>query len=262
MITVTREFADRVADVAQLLAGDEVPDEALHRLTALEAGLVPGGTAAAVTIAMPSGALTFAASDQRLGELQRLQLDSGEGPVVETLRHNEPRRVDDTTAEHRWPPFCRAAAEAGFASCLVLPLRTDRQPVGAVALYGEEPNVFRGAAHDIALLVAAQGGTAVHNAGLYGTCRRMVDNLHAALESRAVIEQAKGILHAELGVSPAEAFRLLSRHSQNTNQRVRKISAELVWGQISAEEFRSPPGPGGGHGPESPSSPCPGQPTE
>ena len=66
--------------------------------------------------------------------------------------------------------------------------------------------MFRGAAHDIALLFAAQGGTAVHNAALYRACRRMVDNLHAGLESRAIIEQAKGILHAELGVTPAEAF--------------------------------------------------------
>lgn len=109
MITMTREFADQVADVARLLEGDEVPDEALHRLTALAAGLVPGGTAAAVTIAMASGALTFAASDQRLEELHRLQLDSEDGPVVETLRHNEPRRADDTAAECRWPAFCRAA---------------------------------------------------------------------------------------------------------------------------------------------------------
>jgi GAF domain-containing protein len=241
MIAVTREFADRVADVAQLLDGDEIPDEALHRLTALAAGLVPGGTAAAATIAMASGALTSAASDQRLEELHRLQFDEGGGPVVETLRHNEPRRVDDTAAERRWPAFCRAAAEAGFASCLMLPLRTDRQPAGAVALYGPEPNVFRGAAHDIALLVAAQGGTAVHNAALYGTCRRMVESLHAGLESRAVIEQAKGVLHAELGVSPEEAFRLLSRYSQNTNQRVRKISAGLVQGRITAAEFRPPP---------------------
>jgi GAF domain-containing protein len=238
MITVTREFADRVADVAQLLEGDEIPDEALDRLTALAAELVPGGTAAAVTIAMASGALTFAASDQRLEELHRLQVDGDGGPVVESLRHSEPRRVDDTTAECRWPGFCRAAADAGFASCLVLPLRTDRQPAGVVALYGHEPNVFRGAAHDIALLVAAQGGTAVHNAALYGTCRRMVESLHAGLESRAVIEQAKGMLHAELGVSPAEAFRLLSRYSQNTNQRVRKISAALVQGRIAAAEFR------------------------
>ena len=242
MITVTREFADRVADVAQLLEGDEIPDEALHRLTALAAELVPGGTAAAVTVAMASGALIFAASDRRLEELHQVQVDGG-GPVVESLRHNEPRRVDDMTAECRWTGFCQAAAEAGFASCLVLPLRTDRQPAGAVALYGSEPNAFRGAAHDIALLVAAQGGTAVHNATLYRTCRRMVESLHTGLESRAVIEQAKGMLHAELGVSPAEAFRLLSRYSQNTNQRVRKVSAGLVQGRIAAAEFRSPADP-------------------
>jgi AmiR/NasT family two-component response regulator len=65
-----------------------------------------------------------------------------------------------------------------------------------------------------------------------------VSNLHVGLESRAVIEQAKGILHAELGVSTEEAFRLLSRYSQDTNQRVRKISARLVEGGISAAEIR------------------------
>jgi len=138
----------------------------------------------------------------------------------------------------RWPAFCEAAAEAGFRSCLVLPLRTDRRPAGAVALYGRDPDVFRGAAHDIALLFAAQGGTAVRNASLYRTCRSMVSNLHAGLESRAVIEQAKGILLAELDVSPEEAFHLLSRYSQNTNQRVRKVSARLVEGLLSAEQFR------------------------
>jgi hypothetical protein len=55
MITMTREFADRVAGVAQLLEGDEIADETLSRLTALGAELVPGGTAAAVAIAMARG---------------------------------------------------------------------------------------------------------------------------------------------------------------------------------------------------------------
>ncbi len=238
MVIVTRQFADQVADVAQLLTEDEVPDEALRRLTELGVELVPGGTAAAVTIAQDGTGLTFAASDQRLGELHRLQFDSDDGPVVETLRHNEPRRIDDTMAERRWPAFCHAAATAGFGSCLVLPLRTDRQPAGAVALYGHEPDVFRGAAHDIALLFAAQGGTAVRNASLYSACRRMVNHLHAGLESRAIIEQAKGMLHAELGVSPAEAFGLLSRYSQNTNQRVRRVSADLVQGRIGPADLR------------------------
>lgn len=238
MVEVTREFADRVAAVARLLEAEEAEDEALRRLTGLGAELVPGGSAVAVTIAADRSALTFAASDQRLDNLHHLQFDADEGPVVETLRHNEPRRIDDATAERRWPAFCRAAAEAGFCSVLSLPLRTDRQPAGAVALYGSGPGAFRGVAHDVALLFAAQGGTAVHNAKLYRTCRRMVDNLHAGLESRAVIEQAKGILHAELGVSPAEAFRLLSRSSQNTNQRVRKIAADLVRGQVAAADLR------------------------
>lgn len=238
MMTVTREFADRVADVARLLDTEEPEDEALRRLTGLGAELVPGGSAVAVTIAVDRSALTFAASDQRIDTLHYLQFDAGDGPVVETLRHNEPRRIDDTTDERRWPAFCRAAAEAGFCSLLSLPLRTDLQPAGAVALYGPAPGAFRGAAHDVALLFAAQGGTAVRNARLYRTCRRMADNLQAGLESRAVIEQAKGILHAELGVSPAKAFQLLSRFSQNSNQRVRKIAADLVHGRITAAELR------------------------
>jgi GAF domain-containing protein len=238
MVVVSREFADRVADVARLLEAKEAEDEVLRRLTGLGAELVPGDSAVAVTIAADRSALTFAASDQRLDRLHYLQFDAGDGPVVETLRHNEPRRIDDATAERRWPAFCRAVAESGFSSLLSLPLRTDRQPAGAVALYGPGPGGFRGAAHDVALLFAAQGGTAVHNAKLYRTCRRMVDNLHAGLESRAVIEQAKGILHAELGVSPAEAFHLLSRFSQNTNQRVRKIAADLVRGRVAAADLR------------------------
>jgi GAF domain-containing protein len=238
MVTVTRALADRIADVAQLLKNEEMPDEALRRLTDLGVELVPGCTAAAVTIAAGSHALTFAASDPHIEELHRLQFDANEGPVVESLLHNEPRRVDDIAGESRWPAFCRAAAKAGLGSCLVLPLRTDRRPAGAVALYGQERHVFQGAAHDIALTFAAQGGTAVHNAAQYRECRRMIDNLHIALESRATIEQAKGILHAEFDVPPEEAFQLLSRVSQNTNRKVREICADLVEGRIDREKFR------------------------
>jgi GAF domain-containing protein len=239
VVTVTRAFADRIADIARLLNSEEIPDDALRRLTDLGVELVPGGTAVAVTIAADKQALTFAASDPRIDELHRLQFEGGEGPVVETLLHNEPRRVDDTAAEPRWPAFCRAAARAGFGSCLVLPLRTDRRPAGAVALYGQARHVFQGAAHDIALLFAAQGGTAVHNAALYRECRQMINNLHTALESQAIIEQAKGILHVEFGVPPEEAFQLLSRMSQNTNRKVREISADLVAGRIDREKFRT-----------------------
>jgi GAF domain-containing protein len=238
VVTVTRALADRIAGVAQLLKNEETPDEALRRLTDLGVELVPGCTAAAVTIAAGTQVLTFAASDPRIEELHRLQSDANEGPVVESLLHNEPRRVDDTAGEPRWPAFCRAAAQAGFGSCLVLPLRTDRRPAGAVALYAQERHVFQGTAHDIALAFAAQGGTAVRNAAQYRECRRVLNNLHIALESQATIEQAKGILHAEFDVPPEEAFQLLSRVSQNTNRKVREVCADLVEGRIDREKFR------------------------
>ena len=238
VVTVTGALAGRIADVARLLDSDEAAGEALRRMTELGVELVPGCTAAAVTIAADGQALTFAASDPRIGELHRLQFGGGDGPVAETLLHNEPRRVDDTAAEPRWPAFCQAAARAGFCSCLVLPLHTGGRPAAAVALYAQERHVFQGAAHDIALLFAAQGGTAVHNAALYRECRQMISNLHTALESQAIIDQAKGILHAEFGVPPGEAFGLLRRMSQNTNRKVRVIAADLVQGRIDRQKFR------------------------
>jgi GAF domain-containing protein len=242
MVTVTRALAERMADVARLLS-EESSDAALQRLTDLGVELIPGVTAAAVTVTDGDRAQTYAASDPRIGELHKLQFEAGEGPIMETLRHNEPRRIDDTGREQRWPAFCTAAAQAGFGSCLVIPLRGDAQPAGAVVLYGDEERAFQGSAYDIALLFAAQGAAAVHNATVYRACRKMVDGLHAALQSRAVIEQAKGILHAEYGCPPEAAFEMLSRRSQNTNRKVRDIAVDLVQGRIDREEFR-PPGDG------------------
>lgn len=238
MIEVTRELAEQIADTARLLDHDDESDPTLRRLTRMAVELVPGGTAAAMTVEGEGKALTFAASDPRIDELHELQFEAGDGPAVEALRGNAPCQVDDIAEEGRWPAFRRAAARAGFGSCLMLPLRTDRRPAGAVSLYGREPNAFRGASHDLAVLFAAQGGTAVHNAALYQACRDMVDNLHTALGSRAVIEQAKGILHADLGVAPEQAFRLLKRRSNDANRKVREIAADLVDGKIHSRQFR------------------------
>ncbi len=111
-------------------------------------------------------------------------------------------------------------------------MRTDRKPGGALVVYGRDPDAFTGAGHDVALLFAAQGGVAIRNAAAYRSCRELVVNLQSALESRAVIEQAKGILVAEHGCDPEVAFKELSRISQNTNRKVREIAADLVAGRI------------------------------
>jgi GAF domain-containing protein len=237
MVRVTRQLAERIAELAQLLLDDDASDGPLEQLTALALELIPGSAAAGV-VAAGDTSWAFTASAATVGELNRMQLQGGDGPVAEAIRYGEARRIDDTGSEQRWPAVCAAIADAGFGSCLALPLRTDRKPGGALVIYGLAPDAFAGSGHDIALLFAAQGGVAIRNAAAYRNCRQLVANLHAALEFRAVIEQAKGILVAEHGCHPEVAFKELSRLSQNTNRKVRDIAADLVAGRIDRNQFR------------------------
>jgi GAF domain-containing protein len=237
MVTVTQELAERIANVAELVLSDDDSPGPLRQLTDLSLELIPGSSGAGV-VAAGDSSWSYAESDDGVGGLHQLQMQTGDGPVAETLRFGEARRIDDAGAETRWPEVCAAMAAAGLRSCLALPLRTDRRPGAALALYSRKADAFAGSDHDIALLFAAQGGVAVRNALLYSNCRKLVANLHVALESRAVIEQAKGILVADLGYSPEDAFKRLSVMSQNTNRKVKDIATDLVEGRIQRHQFR------------------------
>jgi GAF domain-containing protein len=236
MVTVTRELAERIAALAELLLSDDSSDAELRQLAELSLDLVPGSSAVGVVVA-GDNTWAYSASDPTIASLHRQQLDEGNGPVAESLRFGEARRIDDASAEDRWPGVCSAMLADGLLSCLVLPLRTDREPGGVLVIYGRERGCFAGTGHDLALLFAAQGGVALRNATMYRSCRRLVDNLRVALESRAVIEQAKGILVAEHGFSPDAAFNRLSLLSQNTNKKVKDIAADLVAGKINRRQF-------------------------
>jgi GAF domain-containing protein len=236
MVTVTRELAERIAALAELLLSDDSSEVQLRQLAELTLELVPGSAAVGVVVA-GDNSWAYSASDATVAGLHRMQLDDGTGPVAEALRFGEARRIDDAGAEDRWPTVCSAMATDGLLSCLVLPLRTDRKPGGVLAIYGRERGCFAGTGHDVALLFAAQGGVAVRNATLYRNCTQLVDNLRVALDSRAVIEQAKGILVAESGCSPEVAFKRLSVLSQNTNRKVKDLAADLVAGKINGHQL-------------------------
>jgi GAF domain-containing protein len=237
VVTVTRELAERIAAMAELLLSEDDTDVSLRQLAEMSMAMIPGSAAAGVVAATESS-WSHATSEAAIDDLHRQQLQTGDGPVAEALRYGEARRIDDAAAEERWPRVCAAMVSEGLHSCLALPLVTDREPGGALAVYGREPGAFTGSGHDVALLFAAQGGVALRNAALYRGCLRLVANLRVALASRAVIEQAKGILVAEYGYSPDVAFNRLSALSQNTNRKVREIASDLVEGRIQRQQFR------------------------
>ena len=128
-------------------------------------------SACAGVVASTDSSWAYAESGDGVASLHEMQMHSGgAGPIVaETLEVSaRPGGIDsDAAAETRWPEVCQAMTAGGLRSCLVLPLRTDRRPGAALALYGREADSFAGSDHDIALLFAAQGGVAVRNAALY-----------------------------------------------------------------------------------------------
>ena len=141
MVTVTRALAERIAALAELLLCDDSSDAQLSQLAELSLELVPGSAAVGIVVAGDND-WAHAGSDPSVVSLHRRQLTGGTGPVADSLRFGEARRIDDASAEDRWPEICSAMATEGLLSCLVLPLRTDRAPGGVLAIYGRERGCF------------------------------------------------------------------------------------------------------------------------
>lgn len=120
------------------------------------------------------------------------------------------------------------AAEHGLRSALALPLRIAGPASVALTWYGETPHAFDGVSHDLAALFAFRSGLALSNSDLYFAGQRLIENLHEALASRAVIEQAKGILMAREECTPDQAFDIMVSVSQRTDEKVREVAARVV----------------------------------
>jgi GAF domain-containing protein len=226
---VTASQLAELAGLARLEEGDEDVERLLDRLVRRAPELVPGCAAAALTVDGVEGGETAVVSDPRVERCHAVQFGpGGDGPAREALRHAEPRRVDDVDQEQRWPDYCAAARAEGFVSCLALPLGAERAPAAALNLYAEAPDVFAGAAHDVALLFALQGGVALDNGDLYRRSQEAVNHLHRTLTTRSTIERAKGVLMGRRGISSTEAFDLLRVESQRSHRKLSEVARALL----------------------------------
>lgn len=221
--------AVELAEVARLADGDEDPTHVLQRIVDHAVSLVPGCTGAGLTIATREGLQTAAVSDDRVRRCHDAQFrEGGDGPAVEALQYGEPRHLHDLDRETRWPGFADEARACGFASCLVLPLVADDQAATALNLYAARPDVFVGTTFDVAMLFAAQGGVALHNADLYRQAKELAEHLHRTLTTRSLIERAKGLLMARLQVGSEEAFEMLRTESQRSHRKLPDVAVGLL----------------------------------
>ena len=155
------------------------------------------------------------------------------------MRTAQVASVEDTTQEGRWAEFGARAVAAGVGSSLSVPLTVGGRPVGALNLYAPDARAFEETRLGWARGIAAAVSGVLALAASRAEQARQVEDLRAALDTRAVIDQALGILMAQQRCTSDEAFDILRRASQRRNAKLRDVAAGIVMG-ISGQPLRRP----------------------
>jgi GAF domain-containing protein len=221
-------------------------DDLLQTIAELAKSVMPGEPEASVTVLLRDEPSTVASTGRLALDLDETQYDRGQGPCLHAARTGELTEISDTRTDSRWRDYSPRAAEAGNLSSLSVPLAVDKdeQVSGALNLYAREPDAFDEDSRSAAQAFGAYAAVATGNLYAYQSVRSMADNLQIALQSRAVIDQAKGILMERLRLTPDQAFQLLAQASMGANLKVRDVAEQLVHtGELPAPSAGRSPRP-------------------
>ncbi len=235
---ITDELAVEIARLGMVRESSDVAT--LHRLTQLAARAVTGCAGAAAmrwTLDEPPEPLASASSHPDLAELVDLQIEQGEGPIFDAVRDRRAVRCDDTLAETRWPGHVAAMLRRGVR-CFTTTVHEYEQVLVTLTVYGVVPGALDPRQQALASLLLAQGGAAVSNTREFDDVHRTAVQLRQAVEARAVVDQAKGILMHALGCDADRAFAELRRISQTRHVKLTAIAQRIVSGQVPDAALR------------------------
>jgi GAF domain-containing protein len=235
---VSSEVQAELAGLQEALLNTDSVEQFLHELAVLAARTVSDGMSCGMALRQRGASRTATAcSDPLASEADRVQYQEGEGPAAHVLRHGRRVRIHDTATYDRWPRFCRQAASLGIRSCYALPLVTDGEPAGALMLYSRKPGAFGPEEAKRAEEFAGYASGALTLSLRMASCQDQNEQLRSSIVSRAVIDQALGVIMATERCPQDKAFALLRSVSQNTNVKLRDLAATIVT-RVSGE----PPG--------------------
>jgi GAF domain-containing protein len=205
-------------------------DSLLQTVADLTKTVMPGNPEASVCLLVKGRPTTVVSTGQLATELDETQYHERQGPCLHAARSGELTEVPDSRADARWPDYMPHAAEHGALSSLSVPLAIDEveQVTGALNIYARRPNAFDEDSRSVATRFAPYAAVAAGNLHAYQSARDMAGNLQTALESRAVIDQAKGILMERYKLTADQSFQLLAQVSMNRNRKLRAVADELV----------------------------------
>jgi GAF domain-containing protein len=200
----------------------------LAEVADLAARTVPGAEEVSVTLVDKKNAYTAAHTGQLALALDESQYHLGYGPCLDASASATTLSLPDMTTEDRWPDFAAQALRAGVRSSLSIGLPLYEQITGALNIYAVGPAAFDDDAIILGRTFAGYAAVALTNAHLYDAQANLAQQMQAAMQSRAIIEQAKGIIIGSRHCTADEAFAILLRLSQDTNRKLREVAAALV----------------------------------
>lgn len=223
------DLIDSLSELAQTLTQNESVRSTLQSIVGLALRTIPHCHAASVTVLDDNGQPgTIVASDEDTYELDRRQYELAEGPCLDAARRQVVNRWSLGEAQERFPEFTALAKELGLRSYLSAGLALAGRRLGALNLSSHDDSGFSQLDEDLISLFTVPASAAIVVADRYADARDLAGQLEQALQSRAVIDRAVGIVMAESRCTPEEAFATLSRASNNRNLKLRELAAEIV----------------------------------
>ena len=221
-------LARSLSALSHFFVGDGTMHETLTRVSQYAEEAVPPAVMTGLTMLVDGRARTAVFTDEAAPEIDSAQYETGIGPCLDSFRHRKIFRIDDTTKDDRWAAFSEAAAAYGIRSTLSIPLVANHEGLGALNFYSRTPNGFSKEDEEVASQFGVQAAIVLANAQAYWDAHLLSQNLATAMQSRAVIEQAKGIMMGAQRCTADEAFQILVRASQRENRKLREIAEDIV----------------------------------
>ena len=225
-----RLLSETFVELTDTMVADFDVIDFLHVLTSRSVELLDV-SAAGLLLADPRGELrVVAASSEAVRLLELFQLQNDQGPCLDCFRFGRPVTATDLGADQRWPRFAAAAGQAGFTAVQALPMRLREQVIGALNLFRATPGAFDPASVRIGQALADVATIGLLHERSMRRSDTLNEQLQTALNSRVIIEQAKGKLAERFGIDMNQAFTLLRDHARNHNQRLSDLARAFVDG--------------------------------
>jgi GAF domain-containing protein len=228
--TPTTDARAAFAELALVTLDTESMESVLQRIAELAKQVVPGAAEVSVTLISNDRATTAAYTGQLALDLDETQYGRGYGPCLEAATGGEVVEIVDARERTRWPDYAQAAVRRGSLCSISVPVPVVETVAAALNVYAVEAHAFNDDARALGRTFASYAAAAVHNMHAYSSARDLAEHLDRAMQSRAVIEQAKGVLMGQRRCGATEAFAMLAAASQRSNRKLRDIAQAIVDG--------------------------------